>query len=92
MVFQWQDDAILTLEKSWRATLSGIRRDASGGALLGSVKSVITGRDRLDDIADDLTVKAELLRAQENGAIYAFRLSAPSLPVIVEGRFTVMFV
>ena len=74
------------------ATLSGIRRDATAGAVLGSVKSITTSRRRLDDIADDLTVRAELLRAQENGAIYTFRLSAPSLPAIVEGRITVMFV
>ncbi len=74
------------------ATLSGIRRASSAGAMLGGVKSIKTGRDRLDDIKGDLTIWAELLRAQANGAIYAFRLSAPSSPAIVEGRFTVMFI
>lgn len=74
------------------AMLSGIRHGMTAGAMLGGVNSVKTRRGRLDDIEDDLTVWAELLRAQENGAIYAFRLSTPPLPPIVEGRITVMFV
>lgn len=74
------------------AMLSGVHHDMTAGAMLGGVNSVKTGRGRLDDIEDDLTVRAELLRAQANGAIYAFRLSAPSSPAIVEGRITVMFV
>lgn len=56
---------------------------------LASVRNVTLHATRLDDIADDLTVRAERLMGDANNIIYNFTVSAGAAPLLA-GRATVV--
>lgn len=66
-------------------------RDSFGGARLGGVSHIRASQARLDDIAGDILVRASVLTAEANGAIYTFSLSDSAGATVLEGRFTVMY-
>lgn len=66
-------------------------RDSFGGARLGGVSKVKAYRARLDDIEGEIQIRASVLTAEANGAIYAFSLSVSEGRPVLEGRFTVMY-
>ena len=70
--------------------LSG-HRAAGAGAVLGGVKDLKATVQRLDEIGETLAVRATLLLAQGNGAVYSFEVGPLSGAAAVEGRFTVMY-
>lgn len=70
--------------------LSG-QRAAGAGAVLGGVKGVKVTLQGLDEIGETLAVRATLLLAQNNGAVYSFEVGPHSGAAVVEGRFTVMY-
>ena len=70
--------------------LSG-HRAAGAGAVLGGVKNVTVMVPGLDEIGGILEVRATLLLAQDNGAVYSFEVGSQSGAVAVEGQFTVMY-
>jgi predicted hotdog family 3-hydroxylacyl-ACP dehydratase len=70
--------------------LSG-QRAAGAGAVLGGVKDVKAPVQGLDEIGDTLSVRATLLLARDNGAVYSFEVGPQSGAAAVEGRFTVMY-
>ena len=72
------------------AALGG-QRPAGAGAVLGGVKAVTARLQYLDEIDGTLSVRATLLLAQDNGAVYSFEVGPQSGAAVVEGRFTVMY-
>lgn len=72
------------------AALSG-QRAARAGAVLGGARDVKAMAQDLDEIDGTLMVRATLLLAQDNGAVYSFEVGPQSGAAIVEGRFTVMY-
>lgn len=69
----------------------GGQREAGAGAVLGGVKDVKATVQGLDEIGETLAVRATLLLAQDNGAVYSFEVGPQSGAAVVEGRFTVMY-
>lgn len=72
------------------AALNG-QRKAGASAVLGGVKDVKAMLQGLDEIDETLAVRATLLLAQDNGAVYSFEVGPQSGAAYVEGRFTVMY-
>jgi predicted hotdog family 3-hydroxylacyl-ACP dehydratase len=70
--------------------LSG-HRAAGAGAVLGGVKDLKATVQGLDEIGETLAVRATLLLAQVNGAVYSFEVGPQSGAAVVEGRFTAMY-
>lgn len=70
--------------------LSG-HRAAGAGAVLGGAKDVKATLQGLDEIGGTLEIRATLLLAQDNGAVYSFEVGPQSGAAVVEGRFTVMY-
>jgi len=70
--------------------LSG-QRVAGAGAVLGGVKDVVALTRDLAEIEQTLAVRATLLLARENGAVYSFEVGPQSGAAVVEGQFTVMY-
>ena len=66
-------------------------RDAGAGAVLGGVKGVTVLIPDLAEIEQTLAVRATLLLARGNGAVYSFEVGPQSGAAVVEGRFTVMY-
>ncbi len=69
----------------------GGQRPAGAGAVLGGVKDVRATPQDLAEIEGTLAVRATLLLAQDNGAVYSFEVGPQSGVALVEGRFTVMY-
>lgn len=72
------------------AALGG-QRPAGAGAVLGGVKDLTARVQFLDEVDGILAVRATLLLAQDNGAVYSFEVGPQSGAAVVEGRFTVMY-
>lgn len=72
------------------AALAG-QRAAGAGAVLGGVKDLTARVQFLDEVDGTLAVRATLLLAQDNGAVYSFEVGPQSGAAVVEGRFTVMY-
>lgn len=70
------------------ALLAPADRQAPKAGFLVSVRGVQLHAARLDDIADDLTVKASRLMGDENNIVYQFSVDAGR--VLLEGRATVV--
>ena len=61
------------------------------GAVLGGVKDLKATVQCLDEVGATLAVRATLLLAQGNGAVYSFEVGPQSGAPVAEGRFTVMY-
>jgi predicted hotdog family 3-hydroxylacyl-ACP dehydratase len=66
-------------------------RPPGGGAVLGGAKDVVLSVSDLSSLQGALSVKATLLLAQDNGAVYSFAIASQSGGAVAEGRFTVMY-
>lgn len=70
------------------ALLGGPGAPATRPGYIGAIRALELHAPRLDDVTDDLEIRAERLAGDENHVLYAFSLRAGGRP-LAEGRISV---